>query len=411
MISSVVTTEWAPNDAPFEPAPTWEDISSKVRTTRLFTGLRSPRDTTGTGSASFEVNNELGFGGWLDRNTWYRWKQIRVTTADFTVWYGWVKSVEHNVGFRDGISQARISAVDVIGMLTEASTDADFATYIAGSPIGMWAARTINNRDGYVGDGGAADIVAWILATVGSDYQGTYGASRMPVFAETKQAGNAIQLLQDFLDAEIGCLGAGGSGQLFFFGRYTDLLIAAVPSEAVFTDDGTGDRYLLGSLVLAAPDETYVDDATFGGPGIDNQRVADVPAGFPPSTFVRTNQSPIADQNWALANAQMTIDVGKQTDTYPRQLTALVCDAHGNGYDPAHPRALTRVSVVGLDVVLKGVTYKVKPISVEDIIDANEGWRSTFGFASLDRVISAYGGSGVFTVGASAWGGPDIFGP
>lgn len=414
MIADMVTTEWAPADTPFDATPTWVDISQHVRTTRTAAGSRNLNDLYAPGSCTLEVNNNLGAGAWLDPDVWYRWRQLRIYTADSTLFHGWIKSVTYNVGFRDGISQARIEAVDAVGLLIDGSTDADFATYAAGSPIGAVSAKTIGGRAGYVTDGGVADVATWLLGSGTPALVAPDSCSRMPVFVEAKQSGNALQLLQDFLDAERGFL-VGYSDGVGLVGRYYPFALAADASVATLADDGTGYKWLLGSLELAAPDESYIDDATIGGPGLDNQRTADVPTGYPPSTYVRTSNSPIADVNWAKANADMIVKLGKQTDTYPRALTCNVTGPTATSYDASHPAIVAGGNSnppgsVALDVKYAGTTYRVIPTYVEHNID-ERGWRCTFGFRSLDRIIAAYGSSQVFTLASSALGGADILGP
>jgi hypothetical protein len=411
VIADFVVTEWAPADTPFDTTPTWVEISSKVRTIRAFSGCRSPRDLAGPGSLTLEVNNDLGSGGWLDPDVWYRYRQIRVTTEDSVLFRGWIKSVTYDVGFRDGISQARIEAIDAIGLLAEGSTDADFATYAAGTPLGAVESQTIGNRAGYVTDAGVEDVFAWVMAgtQIVSATSGTAGL--IPMFVEAKQAGNALQLLQNYLEADVARL-ATDDNAVELHGRYKDFELAAdaAAPDATLADDGTGSGWLIRSLVLAAPDETYVDDCTYGGQGIDNQRTADTPTGYPPSTYVRTSESPIADENWAKANADYLVEVGKQTDTFPRQLTCYVAGPTATSYDSSHPAIVGAVDVTPFDVKYAGTTYKVVPLSMEHQIDQT-GWRCTFGFRSLDRILSAYGGGGVFKLGSSALGGSEILGP
>ena len=409
MIADIVTTEWAPADTPFDTTPTWVDISSKVRTTRTFSGARGARDLMGPGSCTLEVNNDLGSGGWLDPDVWYRYRQIRVYTADSTLFYGWIKSVTYDVGLRDGISQARIEAIDAIGLLSEGSTDADFATYVAGTPIGATAARTISNRVGYVTDGGVEDVFAWLAGSASIPFQSSNTGARIPMFVESKQAGNSVQLLNDYLEADGGRLAAVDE-EVWLYGRYTDLAVAVDPPFATLADDGTGYEWLLGSLVLAAPDETYIDDCTYGGQGIDNQRTSDVPTGYPPSTFVRTTQSPITDANWALANTEMIVAVGKQTDAFPRSLTCHVVGPLATSYDANHPAIVGFIAITAFNVKYAGTTYLVVPMSIEHQID-KQGWRCTFGFRSLDRVVAAYGSAGAFVLGTSALDGTEILGP
>lgn len=411
MFADFLTVEWAPTSAPFDPAPTWVDITSFAKSCRAFSGLRGPTDLLGSGTLTLDVNNDLGGGDWIDKDVWYRSRQIRVYTADSVLFAGWITRIVPNYGFRDGISLARIEAVDAIGLLASGSTDADFATYVAGSPIGVWAARSINNRDGYVGDGGCAAVADWLLAPLAVDFNGTADGSRMPVFVEAKQSGNALQLLQDFLEAEQGRLiSFTGGSSVFVSGRYHEFGAAGDDPAATFADDGTGFRYLLDSLVLSAPDETYIDDCTYGGQGIDNQRTASTPADYPPATFVRTSQSPIADVNWALANTELIVTLGKQTGTYPRSLACQVTGPTYTSYDPLHPAIVGQVGFP-FDVLFKGSTYKVVATSMEHTVDTKTGWKCVFTFRSLDRIIAAYGGSSVFIVGTSEWGGPDIFGP
>jgi len=414
MIADWLVTEWAPTDLPYEPDPAWDDISTKVRSHRITVGGRGLNDLYAPGQLVLEVNNELDDAPWLDRNTWYRWRQIKVRVsadADVDLFVGWVTSVEHDVGFRDGVAQARITAVDAVGVAMEASTNADFGTYIDDSPIGEWFARTIDNREGYVTDGGAADVARWILGSLPvSMFDNAPFASRMPVFVETLQAGNALQLLQNYLEAERGRLITSGVS-VQMFGRYADFDLAAQTPLLTFADDGTGYTWLLGTLELGAPDESYIDEATIGGPGIENQHTIDAPAGYPPSSITRTTQSPIADVNWAKANADMIVQLGKQTETYPRALTAHVASAVASTVDVGHPAIDSAVGYAALDVVFQGTTYKVTPCFKEHQIDASrDGWRCTFGFRSLDRINAAYG-DGVFVLGTSALSGTEMLGP
>lgn len=411
MITGVVH-EWAPNDPPFAAAPTWNDITDQVRTGRTHSGLNGQRDVVGAGTATYEVNNELNSTAWLDRNTWYRYRQIRTRIGSEMLWHGWVKKVEHDVGFPDGISQARIEAVDAIGLLLEASSDADFATYAAGTPLGEITSLTVDGRAGLVTSAGAADVIRWILSNTNIADGGSAVAATMPVFVESKQGGNAVQLLQEYLEAEQGRLFAakvGAPPEVIHVGRYTDLALTVVPPVATFADTGPGYRWLLGSLVLAAPDETYVSDCTYGGVGIDNQRTADPPTDYPPASYVRT-PSPIADANWAKANTEMIVELGRQTDTFPRSIRTLVAGPTANTVDMSHPAIVASVGMVAVELTFQTVTYLLVPQSIDHEF-GEAGWYCTFGFRSLDRVVAAYGAAQVFTVGFSDWGGADIFGP
>jgi hypothetical protein len=79
--------------------------------------------------------------------------------------------------------------------------------------------------------------------------------------------------------------------------------------------------------------------------------------------------------------------------------------------DASHPGVL--IQIPGLSSVsfdLNGTTYKLRVMSIAHRID-EQGWRVTFGFASLDRLTAAYGAVGVVTLGTSVLAGAAILGP
>jgi hypothetical protein len=194
--------------------------------------------------------------------------------------------------------------------------------------------------------------------------------------------------------------------------RYVPFGLAAGAATATLADNGTGYDYLLGSLKLAAPDEAYYDLAVVGGKGIAPQRAADIPTDFPATGYTRAQDSPLTDVNWASANAEMIVAIGKQADTYPRQLSCFVAGPAATSVDGSHPAVLcVRPGADRVDVIWNATTYKCRVIAIEHDISTDEGWKVTFGFSSLDRLGNAYTSTSIITLGTSALSGTDILGP
>lgn len=408
MISDYLTVSVALSDTPFESSPTWADQTDKVRELTITTGRRSLDDTFAVGTCTLEVNNESS-GQWLDPDTWYRFRQIKIETSTTTLFEGWITKVEHNVNPVNA-ADARLECVDACGLMADAGTDIDLAAWFAGGGFGEWYAKTIDGEAGYVTDGAAFEIAGWLLSDNTPALGNVIGGSRMPVFVAATQTGRGFQLLQDYLEAERGQIVPDGR-DVEMLGRYSRFIVAAGSSIGTFADDGTGYKYLRGSLVLAAPDETYIDEAIVGGKGIDPARTADIPTDYPPSAYVRDTQSPIADQNWAQANADLIVAVGKQTNTYPRQLECQIVGPAAASYDTAHPGAVAVAGRSRVSVKYGGSTYDCAVESVEHSLSIKDGWRTTLGFSSIDRLTAAYTSTSIFKLGTSALGGTDILGP
>jgi hypothetical protein len=402
--SSYLSVEWSPSTAPFA-AESWVDITSKVRTIRTSAGARSIEDVFGAGTCTLEVNNQLRtIAAWLDMNTWYRYRRLRVSTATATLFDGWVKSIVHDPNITPGVSFATIDCIDAVGLIAEAAGDADFESWWGSPPD-----KTIDGQAGYINEFVVREVVDWVCSTVGAVTPTYAGMSRAPMFIAAKQTGSGLRLLQDYLEAERGQLAADGT-TVNVYGRYMPFTLAAGSATAAFSDTGT---YRYRDLVLAAPDEAYYDTAVIGIKGSDEpQRTADVPTDYPPSTYTRTTQSPLTDANWAKANADLIVNIGKQTDTYPRQITSHVAGPTATSVDTSHPALLATVpGADALDVTYAGSTYTLRVTAIEHRVSVDEGWWVTFGFSSLDRFAAAYGAVDVFQLNTSALGGPDILGP
>lgn len=403
--ANYLTVEWSPSTAAFG-TESWVNITGKVKTIRCSAGARSLEDVFGSGTCTLEVNNQLKtVAAWLDMNTWYRFRRLRVSTATATLFDGWVKSIVHDPNITNGVSFARIECIDALGLLSEASGISHFEDYWGTPPD-----RTIDGVDGYVDESAVRDVLAWLNDTLGSigEDQSNEGMSLAPMFIPGKLTGSGLSIMQDYLEAERGQL-AGAGTTINVYGRYKPFTLAAASATAAFSDAG---GYKYRDLVLAAPDEAYYDTAVIGGVGIDPQRAADVPFNYPASSYTRTSQSPLADSNWAQANADMIVKLGKQTNTYPRQIKAHVAGPKATSVDTSHPAVLATIPGADrIDVTYAGTTYKLRVVAVEHNISTVDGWWVTFGFSSIDRFISAYGAAGVFTLGTSALGGTDILGP
>lgn len=415
MLKDLVTVEWAPASDPLDPAPSWVDITDQVRAVEWETGARNSREeAVAAGTFSIEFNNRGDVGGAVvaDPTAWYRWRQVRVvrTVDDLPLMAGTLTGIDHDFNRTPHAVFSRMVGRDHIGLLSEGSTDADFATYATGAPLGQVEAKRIGGVDGYVTDGGAADVATWLLPGIDVQF-----AAPMPVFVESKQTGNALALLRDYLDFERGHLVTPAGGGLVFYGRGTLTVAAASAAEYTLSDDpgdwpGGAYRYLRGGLVWANPDDSYVDDAVVGVAGVkDPQRVHETPTGYPPSSWTRADRTTLVDTHWAKATAQMVVSLGRQTDAYPRQVEMYVAGPVATSVDTNHPGAnAAMLSVV--ELTHEGSVYRLLIVGARHRID-QEGWKYTPSFLSLDRVTAAFGGAGLFTLGTSALGGSDILGP
>lgn len=417
--SSYLTVEWAPTNTPLEASPTWVNITTKVRAIDLEAGARSARESFGIGRAVFDVNNKgRGVSPWLDVNTWYRGRQIRVRVSSTVLFHGWIRAVEHDVNVAPNVSTARIEAVDVVGLLSEASGDGSYQDYVGAPPQSDPASQAfVEGESGFFSDWSFRDVLDWLCDSAGITNASTDAdyLARVTVFIPATRQVASLSGIQPYLDAD--CQGfitrdATTATSVAVFTRYKPFALAAAASTCTLTDAGGNYKYLRGSLKLASPDETYLDRAVIGGKGFDPQTASDTPTGWTPTTVNRTSDSPLYDRNWAAANAEFLIAVGQQTNTYPRELSCQVTGPTATSVDTSHPAVVARIpGANAFTVVYDSTTYKVRVISIRHRISISEGWRVTFGFSSLDRYTSAYTSTTLFTLGTSSLAGTDIIAP
>lgn len=420
-LADVITVEWAPADTPLDTAPTWVDITDNVRTIETQAGARVAQDLFGVGSAVLEVNNKQPSGApWLDPNTWHKGRQIRIKSGTAVLFYGWIRSVSHQVDIAPSITRARIEAVDVVGLLSEASGDGSFETWWGTPPDADGTnGAEIDGQPGYVVDYAFKDVLDWLCdgatipnALVAGDIA---KFSRAAVFIPAAGQVASLSGIQPYLDAELGAFITRSDTTPYAvsaFGRYEPFSLAAAASSCTLTDTGAGFTWLRNTLKMASPDDTYVDRAVIGGKGFDPQSASDVPTGWPPSTLSRTSDSPLADRNWAAANAAMIVAVGSQTSTYPAELTMFVAGPADTTVSATHPALVARVpGANAFTVTYGGTNYKVRVIGISHQITRTEGWTVTFRFSSLDHYTSAYTTTSLFTLGTSALGGTHILAP
>jgi hypothetical protein len=103
MIGDWIVVEWAPSDTPFDPSPTWVDITEHVRALNIERGRSGNINEYQVGQLTLEVENgHSGTAPWIDQETLYRWRQVRVRLDDGgsnagPMFYGYVVDILHPV--------------------------------------------------------------------------------------------------------------------------------------------------------------------------------------------------------------------------------------------------------------------------------------------------------------------------
>lgn len=414
MFADYLVVEWAPNTAPFA-APTWVDITQYVRGCVLRRGFNGVEDVFTSGSAVFETNASAA---WISTNTWYRWRQIRVrsvaggsSSPTFVLWRGFVTAVAHDVNPSPTVRHATLTATDALGMLAANAANGNAAAYFTGTPLGDATAKTFNGTAGYVTNAGAKDVLTYLLSLI-TGYPFTLvtdnTASHMPVFVESQQTGNTLQLLQRFLEAEQGRVESTPAFELVLQGRWKRLVDTYAGSTVTFTDAGGNYKYLRGSLEFQAPDDTYVDSAIIQGVTGDPQTASAVPANYPPTMYSRTSDFPIADPNWCKADADLIVTTRKSQSAFVKRISCQLANPTSTSVDTTHPALGNRLGQ-RTNVVWNSNTYPGVIAALEHDISVEKGWRASIGFADATGFTNY--GAGPFKVGTSALGGTDVLAP
>lgn len=434
-LSDHLTVEWAPSSLPTAASPTWVDITDQVHRIRVEIGRDDDLDVYVAGRMTLLVNNGDTLPGGahptiFDLDTFHRRRQIRITAAGF---HGWINDVKHDLSHAPAKALATVTADDFLAILAEAELTGDWSDYTPFAADGEFQfEHTIGDRDDEVGivnraglDPAAADgfltaLQARLAAALPVAFT-KVGAAKMPLWIPTKQTGNMLQILQQYLDAECAFIAAIGADDVLYAGRWYPFYKASTDPgdlDAVLSDDpGVGEfGYLKRDVRWSEVSTTYANSVTCKSVDGEPITAEDIPTGFPRDSLTPARDNmPVIDDNWIQATAEHLLAIRKQTNSYPRSIRTTTWAV---GIDPStRPGSTARVGDFHkVSVTMPGGTQTDYLVLVERIVHEmdHQHWYTTFEYTSADRWIAAYPDgftNGLFIIGTSTIGDGSILAP
>lgn len=401
-INNNVKVYWMPSTAPLADgsggALTWTEITSKVRSISINSGRSASFDQYEPARASIVVDNRAGT---IAATAWYRWRQIKVESVGATtnvLFRGFIQEIQHDQSNAPFDAVAIIEAEDLLAILARKEV-------ALGGPFGTDVPQeTTTARVGTILDD----------ALIPPGFRGTLQSSTILMSEPSATVndkdtagvlvGNALELLRECVDAEMGALYCD-HGLLQFENRYALVDRTRAPaSYLTFSDTATGSeiRFLRGALTLVPTGTDYRNVVQYTGTSGNVKRASSIPASFPEDTLSYT--VPLAIDEQALGNATGLLTVYKQQETWPAELVVQTYPGTNARIDAMGGLSMRDYCVVKFTPV--GVaqrTYKVFVAGIDHAIDPS-GWRTTIRFESADRWYDAWGATDFLVLNSATKG-------
>ncbi len=328
--------EWAPDDSPDEPSPTWVALPAmRPGSTCQRGGRASVVDGYAQGTAKLSVRNgHSGSGETIASDQLYRNRRIRIVVDEITgyvasatpIWTGYVRRLDHNADQWPAAAFVDIDAVDASGVWVRQNVARDTDDDAIPSGALGWPTTAAELAD---------EIDAQSLAIGGFDIAGDARAPvTLPVRYDTADDGTRVGRFTDkaqnalakALEVEIGSVHIAADGTPVVNGRYAaaDEWVAG-PTPPTFTmiaDNIDPPSGVFGYFGLKWADvySTHYSGAATAGL---RKKTFTSTFGTPPDLFERLDLW-CADDNWVEANASLLRVLLTTMDPAPAEISVVV---------------------------------------------------------------------------------------
>jgi hypothetical protein len=392
VIGNIVQVYWAPTSGPLSTTPTWTDITSKVQDVRISGGRSGAFDQYQPRRCQIQVNN---LAGTVDPTKWYRWRQLKVEASvsggTYVLFSGFIQTVEHDQSQAPRYATATIDADDLLSILSRREI-------AYGVPYGDSAVATEPVSDRVNTILTAANIPAGFIGSVSTTPTLISAPSATVNGNDTTGVlvGNALELLQDCAECDLGALYTRG-GAVYFENRWALVNRAASPgSYPTFSDTPTGTNIsiLRGNVTLTPPGTDYRNLVSYTGTSGTAKTASYTIAQYPYDSLSRT--LPLELDQQALGNSQGLLEVYRQQKVWPAQIGVHLWPNADQNLVSAVGIQLRDYAVVKFTPVGQSQqTYKVFVSEVVHEIGPGR-WNMTVSFESADRWYDAWVATGTF---------------